>query len=229
MEVEIDTADGSFSCYMSLPEIQKGPVIVCLQEIFGVNLWMRNIADNMASQGFIAVVPDLFWRIEPKVQINGETEEDFSKAFDLYGKFDPDLALKDIEQTIQYSKSLSKNESGKVGTMGFCLGGFLAYISSIHTSADANVGYYGVGIENKLNEKDNIKNDLVLHIATEDQFVPLDIQEKIHSDLDNHPKVTIYDYKADHAFARIGGDAYVPEVASKAEKITIDFLNKHLR
>ena len=229
MEVEVDTSDGSFSCYMSLPETGKGPVVVCLQEIFGVNLWMRNIADKMASKGFVTIVPDLFWRIEPNVQINGETEDDFSKAFDFYGKFNPDLALNDIEETIKYGKSLSENETGKVGTIGFCLGGFLAYASSIKTSADANVGYYGVGIESKLNEKDNIKNNLVLHIATEDQFVPLDVQKKIHSELDNHPKVSIYDYKADHAFARIGGDAYVEEVANKAEKITVDFLNKFLR
>ena len=229
MEIKIETGGESFSCYMALPENKKGPVIVCLQEIFGVNLWMRNIADKMSTLGFVAIVPDLFWRIQPNVQINGETEDDFSKAFDLYGKFDPGLALKDIENTIQNAKNLSENNTKKVGTMGFCLGGFLAYLSSIHTTANANVGYYGVGIENKLNEKDNIKSDLMLHIATEDQFVPLDVQKKIHNELDRNPRVSIYDYKADHAFARIGGDAFVEEVANESEQRTIDFFNKFLR
>ncbi|PPR77469.1 MAG: Carboxymethylenebutenolidase [Alphaproteobacteria bacterium MarineAlpha2_Bin1] len=229
MEIKIETENESFSCYKALPENGKGPVIVCLQEIFGVNLWMRNIADKMSSLGFVAIVPDLFWRIEPNVQINGESEEDFAKAFDLYGKFNTDLALSDIEKTVQTAKNLSENDTGKVGTMGFCLGGFLSYLSSIHTSADANVGYYGVGIENKLNEKSNIKSNLILHIATEDQFVPLDIQETIHKELDDHPRVSIYDYKADHAFSRIGGESYVEEIAKEAEERTINFFNKFLR
>ena len=229
MEINIKSDNQSFSCYMALPENKKGPVIVCLQEIFGVNLWMRNIADKISSLGFVAIVPDLFWRIQPNVQINGESEEDFGKAFDLYGKFNSDMALIDIENTVQTAKNLSENDTGKVGTMGFCLGGFLSYLSSIHTYSDANVGYYGVGIENKLSEKDDIKSNLVLHIATEDQFVPPDVQIKIHNELDNHPKVSIYDYKADHAFARIGGDSYVEDIASVAEERTINFFNKFLR
>ena len=229
MDINIQNNNASFSAYMSLPKTKKGPVVVCLQEIFGVNLWMRNIADRIATYGYIAIVPDLFWRIEPNIQINGESEQEFAKAFDLYGKFDSDLAIQDIENTVSFARDLEENETGKVGTIGFCLGGFLAYLCSIKTSADANVGYYGVGIENKLNEKENINKNLMLHIATEDQFVPLNIQEEIHNSLDSHPKVSIYDYKADHAFARIGGDTYVEDISNEAEERTINFLNKHLR
>ena len=162
------------------------------------------------------------------VQINGETEEHFSKAFDLYGKFDAEKGLEDIQSTITTGRNLSYNSSHKVGTMGFCLGGFLAYMASVSTDADANIGYYGVGIENKLTEKDKIRGALMLHIATADQFVPAEVQSQIHSNLDDHPKITIYDYNADHAFARKGGESYVKTAADQANMRSLDFLKKHL-
>ncbi len=229
MDIEIKGKSNNFSAYMAVPEKNNAPVVICLQEIFGVNLWMRNIANKMAELGFIAIVPDLFWRIEPNVQINGETEEDFAKAFEFYGKFDSELAVEDINESISFARNLEANKNKKVGTMGFCLGGYLAYVSSISTNSDANVGYYGVGIENKLGEKEDINGNLLLHIATEDQFVPKDIQKKIHSALNNHPKVSIFDYKADHAFARIGGESYVETMAKEAELKTVNFFNKFLR
>ena len=228
-EIQINDNGSSFSAYLAEPTSPNGTAVVCIQEIFGVNLWMRNIADNLASQGFLAIVPDLFWRIEPGVQINGESEEHFAKAFDLYGKFDVNFGLKDIESTIKTARSHEVNVKQKVGTIGFCLGGFLAYMSSINTSADANIGYYGVGIENKLSEKNQIKSPLLLHIATEDQFVPKEIQNKIHQELSEHSCVTIYDYDEDHAFARKGGDAYVEKAAKIANKRSVDFLLEKLK
>lgn len=228
LEINIESNDGQFMAYMAKPQIEHGPVIVCIQEIFGVNTWMRNIADDLAKEGYVALVPDLFWRIQPGVQINGETEEDFAKAFDLYGKFDAEKGLADIQTAITTGRNLSSNSSQKVGTMGFCLGGFLAYMASLSTDADANIGYYGVGIENKLAQKDGIRGALMLHIATADQFVPAEVQSQIHKSLDNHPKVTIFDYNADHAFARKGGESYVKTAADQANMRSLDFLNKHL-
>ena len=99
-EITIESKDGKFDAYMAKPQTDNGPVIVCIQEIFGVNTWMRNIADDLSKEGYVALVPDLFWRIQPGVQINGETEEHFSKAFDLYGKFDTEKGLEDIQSTI---------------------------------------------------------------------------------------------------------------------------------
>ena len=101
-QTKIKGDDGEFHAYIAKPENGKGIAIVCLQEIFGVNIWMRNIADELAKKGFIAIVPDLFWRIEENVQINGEKEEDFAKAFDLYGKFDPIKSMLDINNTIDF-------------------------------------------------------------------------------------------------------------------------------
>ena len=112
---------------------------------------MRNIADDLAKQGFVALAPDLFWRLEPGVQINGEGEADFAKAFDLYGKFDVEKGIGDIQDSIAALRG-HYGAGNKIGTVGFCLGGFLAYMSSVRTDADANVGYYGVGIDGLLDE-----------------------------------------------------------------------------
>ncbi len=227
-EIQIKGDDGSFMGYLATPEGSSGPGIVCIQEIFGVNAWMRNIADDLAKAGYVALVPDLFWRIEPGVQINGEGEQDFAKAFELYGKFDVDNGVADIQATINELRG-KHGASGKIGNVGFCLGGFLAYMSSVRTDADANVGYYGVGIENMLGEKDNMKGPLMLHIAVEDQFVPKDAQKKVHDGLEGNAKVSIFDYEGqDHAFARKGGDAYRKEAAELADSRTLDFFKQHL-
>lgn len=227
-EIQIKGKDGSFMGYLATPEGGSGPGVVCIQEIFGVNTWMRNIADDLAQQGYVALVPDLFWRIEPGVQINGEGEQDFAKAFALYGKFDVEKGVADIQATIDALRG-KHGATNKVGTVGFCLGGFLAYMSAVRTNADANVGYYGVGIENMLGEAGKMKGPLMLHIAVEDQFVPKDAQKKVHDGLDSHPKVSIFDYEGqDHAFARKGGDAYRKEAAELADSRTLDFFKQNL-
>ncbi len=227
-DIQIKGRDGTFMGYLATPEGGKGPGVICIQEIFGVNTWMRNIADDLAKQGFVALVPDLFWRLEPGVQINGEGEADFAKAFDLYGKFDVEKGIGDIQDSIAALRG-HHGASNKIGTVGFCLGGFLAYMSSVRTDADANVGYYGVGIEGKLGEQGNMKGPLMLHVAVEDQFVPKDAQKKVHDGLAGNAKVTIFDYDGqDHAFARKGGDAYRKEAAELAESRTLDFFKQHL-
>ena len=99
-EIQIKGKDGDFMGYLATPAGGSGPGIICIQEVFGVNTWMRNIADDLAAQGYVALVPDLFWRLEPGVQINGEGEEDFAKAFDLYGRFDVEKGIADIQDSI---------------------------------------------------------------------------------------------------------------------------------
>ena len=227
-EIQIKGKDGDFMGYLATPEGGSGPGVICIQEVFGVNTWMRNIADDLAAHGYVALAPDLFWRLEPGVQINGEGEEDFAKAFDLYGRFDVEKGIADIQDSINALRG-NHGASDKIGTVGFCLGGFLAYMCSVRTDANANVGYYGVGIDTMLGEQGNMKSPLMLHVAVEDQFVPKDAQKKVHDGLAGNDKVTIYDYDGqDHAFARKGGDAYRKEAAELAESRTLDFFKQHL-
>jgi carboxymethylenebutenolidase len=200
----ITTPDGSFSAYVARPAAAKAPAVVVIQEIFGVNQVMRDITDGLAGQGYLAICPDLFWRIEPGIDITDKSEAEWKKAFSLFNAFDVDQGVKDIQATIDHIRA-DPGCTGKVGAVGFCLGGLLAYLTAARTTADAAVSYYGVGIENRLAEAP--KAPLLMHIAEEDQFVPKAAQAQILETLQGKPGVTIHTYPGrDHAFARHGGD-----------------------
>ena len=202
--------------------------MVVIQEIFGVNRVMRDIADGLAGQGFLAVCPDLFWRIEPGVDITDQSEAERKKAFELYAAFDVDAGVSDIAATIAMVRE-DESCSGKVGAEGFCLGGLLAFLTATRTDVDAAVGYYGVGIEGRLAEADKLVEPLMLHVAEEDQFVPKQAQAMILAALKNHPHVQLYSYAGrDHAFARVGGQHYDAVDAAKANQRSLDFFRKAL-
>ena len=119
--------------------------------------------------------------------------------------------------------------SGKVGAVGFCLGGFLAYLSATRTDCDGAVGYYGVAIESQLGEAANITKPLMLHIAEEDGFCPKEAQAKIHAGLGSNALVTLHSYAGmDHAFARAGGEHYDADAAAKAHERTLEFFRANL-
>ena len=127
-EVEIEAADGgTFQGYLSLPEGGTGPGLVVLQEIFGVNAHIREVCDSFAEEGYVTLAPDLFWRVEPGLQL-GYGEEDREKAFAVLGRFDEDRSAEDIAQTVAHLRAHEACEGG-VGAMGFCLGGKLAYLA----------------------------------------------------------------------------------------------------
>jgi carboxymethylenebutenolidase len=220
---------GDFRAYVSLPEkVKDAPVLIVIQEIFGINDIMRDICDAWAAKGYIAVCPDLFWRIEPNIELTDKTEEDWARAFELFGKFDVDLGVKDIQATINAVRNY-EGEGRKVGALGFCLGGKLAYLSATRTDIDASVGYYGVEIDKFVDEKTNITKPLMLHIAEEDGFVDKAAQEKIKTGLDDHAFTTLHFYEGqDHAFARKGGDHYNEDAARLANMRSDDFLKEHL-
>ena len=226
----IQAADGgSFSAYVAKPKAGKGPGVLCIQEIFGVNKPMRDIADLWASEGYVAVAPDLFWRQEPGVDISDKTEAEWNKAFELYKGFDPEKGIEDLKATLAYMRTMPEC-TGKVGTVGFCLGGFLAYMMACRSDADANVGYYGVGIQDKLGEAKSIAKPLMLHIAEEDKFVPPEARQKIVEGLSGNPLVTIHTYPGmDHAFARIGGQPYDKDAADAANGRTAALFKMALR
>ena len=224
----IKTQDGDFAAYVARPSNPKAPAVVVIQEIFGVNAVMRGVCDELAAAGFLAVCPDLFWRIEPGVDITDQSEAEWKKAFELYNAFDVDAGVKDIAATIDHVRALPE-VNGKVGAVGFCLGGLLAYLTATRTDADASVAYYGVGIEKHLVESEKQAHPLLMHVAEEDQFVPKEAQALILAQLKNHPQVEIYTYPGrDHAFARQGGEHYDAADAKLAGDRTLAFFQQHL-
>ena len=208
--IDMKAADGSgtFSGYLALPSAGTGPGLVLAQEIFGVNSTMREVADYYAEEGYVVLVPDLFWRQQPNVQL-GYTPDDWQKAFGFYKGFNEAKGVDDVQTAITALRGRPEVTGGKVGVLGFCLGGKLAYLAACRTDADVVVGYYGVGIEAALDEAGKIKCPLVLHIAELDQFCPPEARAKIVQGLQGRPNIALHVYPGvDHAFARVGGDHY---------------------
>ena len=223
----VKTSAGDFSAYVAKPEGAPKGGLVIIQEIFGVNAVMRDIADDYAKQGYLAVCPDLFWRIEPGVDITDKSQAEWDKAFDLYGKFDVDTGIEDIQATLAHTRDHFGVE--KIGAVGFCLGGLLAFLTATRTDVDAAVGYYGVGIEGQIGEAEKLSTPLMLHIATKDQFVPEPAQKIIHAELDAHRMVKLFDYEGqDHAFAREGGEHFNKSSADLANARTLEFFQSHV-
>ena len=219
--------DGEFCAYVARPANAPKAAIVVIQEIFGVNAGIRRKCDKLAEDGYLAVAPDLFWRLEPEVELDPDVEPDFKKALDLMGKFDQDMGVKDIEASIKWARQETSGK--KVGAVGYCLGGRLAYMTAARTDSDASVGYYAVGIDNLLREKRAIANPLMLHIPTEDGFVDKDTQRAMHDGLDDHPKVTLHDYEGmDHGFATEFGKRRNDACAELADQRTKAFFAEYL-
>jgi carboxymethylenebutenolidase len=226
--IEIDAIDGSgsFAAYRADPEGTPRGAIVVIQEIFGVNEGIRRKCDHFASLGYVALAPDLFWRLEPGLDLDPDVEAEFKQALDWMGKFDQDKGVADIEATIRAARHAG---GGKVGVTGYCLGGRLAFMTAARTDSDASVGYYAVGVDGLLGEKHAIANPLMLHIAGDDGFVPAATQQAMHEGLDDHPKVTLHDYPGeDHGFATEMGKRRSDAAAQLADRRTEAFFAEHI-
>src|SRR5258708_2404311 len=188
--VTIKSFDGDeFDGYLAIPASGYGPGVVVLQEIYGINAYIRSVADWYAAHGFVALCPDLFWRQERGVEL---TENDRDKAFALYQGLDEAKAVEDGAAAMDFLRS-SPATNARVGALGFCLGGNLAYLLAVRFKPDCAAGYYGVGIEKSLNEAGNLGSPLMLHVAGCDKFCSPEAQKQIHDALDSNPLVTIHD------------------------------------
>ncbi len=215
-DITIDGPDGSFGAYLAVPASTPAPGLVVAQEIFGVNQVMRDICDWLAGEGYAACCPDIFWRIEPGIQITDQTEAEWQRAFELFGLFDVDKGVEDLKTTLAHLRGRPEC-TGKAGSIGYCLGGKLSFLMATRSDADCNVSYYGVGLDELLGEAGNITKPLLMHVASQDQFVPPEAQEKIKTGLAGHSQVALHVYEGqDHAFARGGGAHYDAAAAELA-------------
>jgi carboxymethylenebutenolidase len=217
---------GSFNAYCAAPESDAKAAIIVIQEIFGVNQGIRQKCERWAALGYLAIAPDLFWRVEPGVDLDPDVPDQFQKALGLMGRFDQTQGVADIEATIRTAR---ERIGGKVGVVGYCLGGRLAFMTAARTDVDASVGYYGVGIDGLLGEKHGIARPVLLHVAAEDHFVDKAAQARMHAGLDDHPRVTIVDYPGvDHGFATEIGKRRSEDAAQAADKRTAEFFATNL-
>ncbi|HEX3400032.1 MAG TPA: dienelactone hydrolase family protein [Acetobacteraceae bacterium] len=203
--IQASDGSGSFSAYLVEPKTKPAGVVVLIQEIFGVNQAMRDIAAWVADMQFIAVCPDLFWRIQPGIDITDKTEAEWKQAFELFNKFDQAKGIEDLKATVAAARKLP-GANGRVGTMGYCLGGRLAFMMAEQSDADVNISYYGVGLDNLLGDLAKVTRPLVVHIADKDEFFPPEGRAKVVETVTGKKQIACYVYPdANHAFARVGG------------------------
>lgn len=231
--VTIPTLDGpnrdgaAFDAYVARPAPAPKAAIIVIQEIFGINSGIRRKCDHWAQLGYLALAPDLFFRMKPGIELDPDVEPQFNEALGYFSQYNPDDGVKDIEATIHWIRREARVE--KVGCVGYCLGGRLAYMAATRTDIDASVGYYGVMIDRMLGEMHAIARPLMLHIPTADHFVGPEAQRAIHDALGPHPRVTLHDYAGlDHGFATEAGNRRHDQGARLADARTEAFFADHL-
>src|SRR6201995_1888318 len=140
--IRVKLRDGEMGAYIAYPDKKPVGAVIAIMEIWGVNDTMRHHAHEFAEAGFVCLVPDLFWRPQPGVELSDKNPEDVKKAFDLYYDFDYDLAVKDMVDTWKYLEERPEC-NGRVGAVGYCLGGKLCYLMGCRTDIDCAVAYDG--------------------------------------------------------------------------------------
>lgn len=228
-DITIKAEDGgSFTGYLATPKSGAGAGVLVIQEIFGVNKVMRDLCDGFAAAGYFALCPDLFWRQEPGIQITDKSKAEWARAFELYKGFDVAKGVADLKASLAALRKVP-GSTGKAGSVGYCLGGKLAYLMATRSDCDCNVGYYGVAIESDLGEAGKIAKPLMLHVAEKDSFVPPPAQAQIKSALAANRHVTIHSYPGmEHAFSRVGGEHFDKASADQANARTAAFFKQHL-
>jgi carboxymethylenebutenolidase len=227
--IKIPLRDGVMGGYLAVPDGPSAGAIVAIMEIWGVNDTMRKHAHEFAEAGFVCFVPDLFWRQEPGVELSDGNPADVKKAFDLYYDFDYDLGVRDMEDTVKHLATLPEC-NGKVGAVGYCLGGKLCYLMCCRTDIDCAVAYYGTYIEHNIREVGNLHRPFMLHMAMKDRWVQAEVNDLLERRLSPNPLVEIHKYPgADHAFARHGGRTYSKPEADRALGLSVEFFKRHLK
>ena len=227
-KIAISTSDGTFDGFLFRPSIEPAPGLVMIPEIFGINLALREMARRYAAEGFLVLALDIFWRLERNVDL-GYDEDGFKRAHDLHQVFDYDLGVADVQAGIEQLRTRPEC-SGRVGVVGFCLGGTMAYLAAARTDTDAAVGYYGTRIHNFLDDGPKIRRPLILHLGRLDHRTPPDIMRRILHAIEGNKSVSPYIYEdAVHAFANHRrSDTYNEAATKSADSRTFSFFRKEL-
>jgi carboxymethylenebutenolidase len=218
--VTLCAADGhTFSAYLARPATEPIAGLIVVQEIFGVNAHIRSVADGWANDGFLAVAPALFDRIQPGIELGYEAA-DMQTAMSLIPRLDADKAIVDVAAAVDFAAATTRK---RVGVIGYCFGGTIAWLSATRLHPAAAVGYYGGRIGNYAGEKPVCP--VMLHFGSQDTHIPAVEVEKIHS---AHPDVEIFWYDAGHAFNCEPRPSYNPAAAKEARQRSLEFLRRHL-
>jgi len=224
--IDIATDGGSFKGYLSLPPAGKGPAILLLEEIFGVNKHIRGVADQYAQDGYVVLAPDMFWRVKPGVEL-GYEGADRDAAIAQMQKTDIGTAVRDMGAAVKALRAMPQ-VTGKVAAVGYCFGGRLAYLAAAAGQVDLSVPFYGGGIQNALDQADNIKIPMQFHYAEEDGGIPMSAVDQVKAKFAGRSNVSFYTYpKAGHGFNCWDRASYHPHSAALAHGRTLVFLGEN--
>src|SRR5277367_5896421 len=218
--VKLKAEDGhELDAYVSRPAGETIAGLVVVQEIFGVNVHIRSVADGYAKDGFLAVAPALFDRYERGVEL-GYEGEDMQKARSLISGLNMDHALKDTAAALEYVR---RQTGKKFGVIGYCFGGTIAWLAAARLGVNAAVGYYGGQIAKFADE--HPRAPTMLHYGKLDQHIPKESVDAVQA---ANPEVPVYWYDADHGFNCNDRASYNAEAAKLAKERSLEFLKKHL-
>jgi len=225
---KVTTPDGTFDAYLALPESGQGPGVLVFQEIFGINDNIRGICDRLAAEGYVALAPDMFWRLEPRFE--RKDESGMQDGMGMVQRLDFGAAARDMSAALAHLRGLDAC-TGKVGAIGFCLGGTLTYLcATTDPDLDAAVPYYGSGIHDMLGSADNLRCPTLFHYGDRDPFIPAEQIALVDAAMADKPNVTVQHHDAGHAFSNWDAPSmYDEKAAAEAWEQTHAFLAATLR
>lgn len=225
--IDIPAGDDRFEGYLALPQSGKGPAVIIIQEIFGVNSHIRSVADQYAADGYVAFAPDIFWRTAPRVELT-YAGADRDKGIALMQKTDVGLAVADIGASAAALRKMPE-VTGKVAAIGYCFGGRLAYLAAAQGTLDAAVAYYGGGIQNYLDEAAKITVPMQFHYAELDHGIPLSAVGEVKERFAGRDEAEFHLYTgAEHGFNCSDRASYNQHASALAHGRTLTFLGERL-
>ncbi|KWK75407.1 carboxymethylenebutenolidase [Burkholderia ubonensis] len=225
--IDIPTGNDSFGGYLALPRRGKGPAVIIVQEIFGVNAHIRSVADQYAADGYVALAPDVFWRTQPRVELAYEGA-DRDKGIELLQKTDVNLAVADVAAAADLLRTRPE-AGGKVAAIGYCFGGRLAYLAAATGKIDAAVAYYGGRIQNALDVAGKVTQPILFHYAENDHAIPLAAVDQVKAAFAGRDNAAFHLYPgAEHGFNCAERASYNQRAAALAHGRTLTFLAEHL-
>jgi carboxymethylenebutenolidase len=204
------------------------PTVIVLHEIFGVNGAMRDVAGRLAREGFEVLIPDLFWRVEPRISL-GYIEPDRTRATEIMRDFETDLGLADLGRLIAWLKQRS-GETHRLAAIGFCIGGKLATLLAARGEIDVGISFYGVQLNDYVDEIAGAKSRLMLHFGGQDAQIPLTLVNRIEAASRPNPLVDVHVYpEAKHGFFNPSRtDRHHAQAADEASARTLAMLREVL-
>lgn len=227
--VQVPVGNQSMKAYLAAPDLPKPrPGVLVIQEIFGVNSHIRSVADRLAESGYVALAPDLFWRVQPGFDV-GYTPEDIAKGREVRGKMDMEQVMGDMKAAAAVLKGRPETKGQKMGVVGFCWGGLITYMCACRMQPDAASAYYGGGIINYLKELPGLTKPIMFHFGELDKNIPLSEVEQVQKAVQSKKDATVFVYQgADHGFHCDQRGSYHAPSAAKAWQRTMDFFGKNL-